>query len=140
MIDYADVQGTVLRGYRVDLARHFVLSVSDVARARAFIGHLVDGTGGVPRITTAARWTQKPECFVNIGFTSAGLAALGVTPAALATFDAAFQRGATDQASAAAVGDVGESAPANWIGGLADGARVHIVLNLWVDDDMAVLE
>jgi deferrochelatase/peroxidase EfeB len=140
MIDYADVQGTVLRGYRVDLARHFVLSVTGVARARAFIGQLVDGTGGVPRITTAARWTQKPECFVNAGITCAGLAALGVTPAELATFDRAFQRGATDPESAAAVGDVGESAPANWIGGLADGARVHIVLNLWVRQEAAVLE
>jgi Dyp-type peroxidase family len=140
VIDYADVQGTVLRGYRVDLARHFVLSVTDAVRARAFIGHLVDGTGGVPRITTAARWTQKPECFVNVGFTCAGLAALGVTPAELATFDLAFQRGATDPGSAAAVGDVGESAPAKWIGGLADGARVHIVLNLWVHEDPAVLE
>ena len=58
-IDYADVQGTVLRGYRVDLARHFVLSVTDVAGARAFIVHLVDGTDGLPRITTAARWTKS---------------------------------------------------------------------------------
>ena len=47
-IDYADVQGTILRGYRVDLARHFVLSVTDMAGARTFIGHLVDGTGAVP--------------------------------------------------------------------------------------------
>ena len=93
-IDYADVQGTILRGYRVDLARHFILSVTDAAGARAFIQHLVDGTGGVPRITTAARWTQKPECFVNIGITCTGLAALGVSAADLATFDRAFQRGA----------------------------------------------
>ena len=76
-IDYSDVQGTVLRGYRVDLARHFVLSVSDVTGARAFIGHLVSGTDGVPGITTAAAWTTKPECFINIGFTCAGLAASG---------------------------------------------------------------
>ena len=82
-IDYADVQGTILRGYRVDLARHFILSVTDAAGARSFIRHLVDGTGGVPRITTAARWTQKPECFVNIGFTCTGLAALGVSAADL---------------------------------------------------------
>ena len=34
-IDYADVQGTILRGYRVDLARHFVLIDSDAGeRAR----------------------------------------------------------------------------------------------------------
>ena len=65
-IDYADVQGTILRGYRVDLARHFILSITDAAAARTFVGNLVDGTAGLPRITTAARWTEKPECFVNI--------------------------------------------------------------------------
>lgn len=139
-IDYSDVQGTVLRGYRVDLARHFVLSVSDVTGARAFIGHLVSGTGGVPGITTAAAWMTKPECFLNIGFTCRGLAALGLSTAELATFDLAFQRGATSALSASTVGDVDESAPANWIGGLADGSRVHIVLNLWVHKDAAVLE
>ena len=139
-IDYADVQGTILRGYRVDLARHFVLSVTDAAGAGAFIGHLVDGSGGVPRITTAARWTTKPECFVNIAFTCTGLSALGLMAAELATFDLAFQRGATSDLSAATVGDVGESAPANWIGGLAEGSRVHVVLNLWVHKDPAVLE
>jgi deferrochelatase/peroxidase EfeB len=139
-IDYSDVQGTILRGYRVDLARHFVLSVSDAAGAGAFIGRLVDGSGGVPRITTAARWTTKPECFVNIAFTCTGLSALGLTAAELATFDLAFQRGATSDVSAATVGDVGDSAPANWIGGLADGSRVHVVLNLWVHKDPAVLE
>jgi Dyp-type peroxidase family len=139
-IHYADVQGTILRGYRVDLARHFILSITDAAAAGSLIGALVDGTGGLPRITTAARWRVKPDCFVNISFTCAGLAALGVTPAQLGTFDAAFQRGATDPATAAGVGDVGESQPAHWIGGLADGARVHVVLNLWVDDEPAVLE
>src|SRR5262249_24316215 len=60
--------------------------------------------------------------------------------AELATFDSAFQRGATSAVSAAIVGDVGESTPSNWIGGLADGARVHVVLSLWVYKDPAVLE
>ena len=138
-IDYGDVQGTILRGYRVDLARHFILSVADAPAASAFVGALVDGAGGLPRITTAARWTVKPDCFVNISFTAAGLAALGVTAQQLATFDAGYQRGATDASTAAIVGDVGESAPANWIGGLADGTAVHAVLSLWVDDEPAVL-
>lgn len=139
-IDYADVQGTILRGYRVDLARHFVLQVTDAAAAGAFLGHLVDGTGGVPKVTTAARWTEKPECFVNVGFSAAGLAALGVTAAELATFDMAFQRGAASPDTAAIVGDVGDSAPDRWIGRLGDAAAVHVVLNLWVHEDPAVLE
>jgi Dyp-type peroxidase family len=139
-IDYADVQGTILRGYRVDLARHFVLSITDPAGAAAFIAALADGTGGLPRITTAARWTVKPECFVNVGFTAAGLAALGITAQELATFDQGFQRGAADPATAQIVGDVGDSAPVNWIGGLSNGTAVHLILSLWVHQDAAVLD
>src|SRR5213592_3862848 len=139
-IDYADVQGTLLRGYRVDMARHFVLNITSAAKAGAFIAGLADGTGGLPRITTAARWKVKPECFVNVAFTAAGLTALGVTAQQLATFDQGFQRGATNPLTAQTVGDFGDSAPANWIGGLANGAAVHLILSLWVDDDSAVLE
>jgi len=139
-IDYEDVQGTILRGYRVDLARHFVLAVADAAAARALVGALVDGRDGLPRITTAGRWTVKPQCFANIGFTAAGLRALGVTAAQLATFDEAFQRGATDPKTAQIVGDVGESAPSRWIGGLGDGAQVHLLLSVWVHEDSALLE
>ncbi|MFL5384390.1 MAG: Dyp-type peroxidase [Longimicrobiaceae bacterium] len=139
-IDYADVQGTILRGYRVDMARHFILQITDAPGARAFIANLVDGTGGVPRITTAARWTAKPECFVNLSFTCPGLAALGIPQAQLQSFDLGFQRGATSAKTASLVGDVGESAPANWIGGLSNGQNVHVVLNLWVDEHPEVLE
>lgn len=139
---YGDVQGTILRGYRVDLARHFVLAVADAAAARRMIGALVDGSGGLPRITTAERWQpeEKPECFVNVGFTAAGLRQLGVTDKQLLTFDRAFRRGATDDKTARDVGDVGDSAPKNWIGGLDDGSQVHVLLSLWVDDDPALLE
>lgn len=134
-IDYGDVQGTILRGYRVDLARHFILSITNAPAASALIGALVDGRGGLPHITTAARWTVKPKSFINVGFTFTGLQTLGVTAQQLATFDAAFQRGAASSTTAGIVGDVGNSAPANWVGGLANGADVHLVLSLWVDDD-----
>jgi deferrochelatase/peroxidase EfeB len=141
-LDYSDIQGTILSGYRVDMARHFILSITEPKAAGALIGALVDGTGGMPRITTAERWTPdtKPECFVNISFTAAGLAALGLTQAQLSTFDTAFVRGAASPDTACLVGDVGTSAPAQWIGGLGDGNQVHIVLNLWVDENPAVLE
>lgn len=139
-LDYADIQGTILRGYRVDLARHFFLSITEAKAAGTLIGALIDGRDGLPHVTTAQRWRVKPECFLNIGFTAAGLAALGITAGQLATFDAAFLRGATDATTAQTVGDVGDSAPANWIGGLSDGARVHLVLSVWVAEDLRVLE
>ncbi|HEX2079257.1 MAG TPA: hypothetical protein VHG08_16140 [Longimicrobium sp.] len=139
-INYADVQGTILRGYRVNLARHFILQITDAAAAGTFIGNLVDGAGGLPAVTTAAPWTTKPACMVNISFTYAGLQALGVAKTDLDTFDPDFQVGATAPATANTVGDVGQSAPSNWIGGLSNGANVHVVLNLWVVSDPQVLE
>lgn len=139
-IDYADVQGTILRGYRVDLARHFILKVADPGGARGVIGSMLDGADGMPQITTAARWTSKPPFFVNLGFTCRGLEALGVAPEHLATFDSGFQRGATALETARSVGDVGDSAPDRWIGGLSDGDSVHAILSLWVTDDPNVLE
>jgi deferrochelatase/peroxidase EfeB len=139
-IDYADVQGTILRGYRVELARHFILQVTDAAAAGTFIGNLVNGTGGVPRVTTAQRWRTKPDCFVNISFTAPGLAALGVTEAELKSFDPAFQAGATDEQVAGTVGDTGTSAPANWLGGAETWQNAHVVLSLWVHEDPEVLE
>jgi deferrochelatase/peroxidase EfeB len=139
-LDYADIQGTILRGYRVDHARHFVLRVADGAAARAFLGSLVDGRPGTPQITTAAPWTAKPDTFLNLGMTSAGLSALGLPPESLATFPEAFVRGATADATKVLVGDVGSSDPSQWVGGLSDETRVHVVLSLWVHGSSDVLE
>jgi Dyp-type peroxidase family len=140
-IDYADVQGTILRGYRADLARHFVLRVVDPAAARRFLGALVAGDDSrLPQITTAARWTVKPKCFLNLGITAAGLTELGVPAPVLGTFPAAFLRGATDPVTCTLVGDVGPSDPSNWTHGFGDGAGVHLLLSLWAAGGRAVIE
>src|SRR5271163_1998391 len=139
-IDYADVQGTILRGYRVNLARHFILEITDTPGAKGLIRSMVDDSPGVPQITTAERWASKPDYFINIGFTCVGLAKLGLTSDELDTFDLGFQRGATSGQTANTVGDVGENAPENWTGGLSDGEAVHAVLSLWVTGDPTVLD
>lgn len=136
-LDLADIQGTILRGYRVDLARHFVLKVVEVAGARAFLASLVTPSSGMPQITTAARWSVKPSSFLNVGITAAGLTALGQPTSG---FPPSFTRGATAPATAKYVGDIGDSAPAHWIDGLSDGADVHLILSLWVADDREELE
>lgn len=140
-IDYADVQGTILRGYRADVARHVVLKVVDPAGARRFLGALVAGDGSeLPQVTTAARWTVKPRCFLNVGITAAGLTGLGLPAPVLATFPAAFLRGATDPATCTLVGDVGTSGPANWTHGFGDGSAVHLVLSMWATGSHPVLD
>ncbi|HEX8615606.1 MAG TPA: hypothetical protein VF800_30345 [Telluria sp.] len=139
-IDLDDVQGIILRGYRVNLVRHVVLTMTDAGATGKLIGALVRGSAGLPMITTARRIEPKPAAFINISFSAAGLAALGVTGGQLASFDPAFQRGATDPVTAAMVGDVGASAPERWIGGLNNAARVHILLSLWVASSAEVME
>ena len=120
-LDYADVQGTILQGYRVDRARHLVLRVIDGAGARAFLGSLVDPASGMPQITTAARWSVEPSSFLNVGIAATGLTALGQP---IEGFPASFQRGATDPVTAQLVGD---SAPSRWLQGFFDGASVHLI-------------
>lgn len=139
-LDLGDIQGTILRGYRVDHARHFVLQVVDPPGARAFLATLIAGGSSLPQVTTAAPWTTKPRTFLNIGITYNGLATLGVPAEALATFPASFARGATDPQTATKVGDVGESDPSKWVGGLSDGTTVHLLLSLWVHKSLHVLE
>jgi deferrochelatase/peroxidase EfeB len=139
-IDYGDVQGTILRGYRVDLARHFILKITDAAAAGTFISNLVHGTGGMPRITRARRWHVKPDCFVNISFTAPGLKAMGITDDELSSFDPAFVAGATSPGVAGVVGDTGTSDPSTWLGGIGTWQNAHVVLSLWVHEDPAVLE
>lgn len=142
-IDYDDIQGTILRGYRVNLARHFVLTIADAAMARATILTLLDGRDGGPRISTAGRIRPKPPYFLNLGFTAQGLSVLGISDTELGSFDQAFQRGAADPVTASLVGDIGTSAPEFWLGGLGDASqsgKVHALLSLWVTDSAVVLQ
>ena len=139
-INYDDVQGTILRGYRVDYARHFILTITDAAATRQLLSDLIDGNNGLPKITTVQRIEPKPACFLNASFTCPGLRAMGVEETELQSFDRSFYKGATNPDVAEKVGDVGSSAPENWIGGLQDGEQVHILLSLWVKDSLDVLE
>ena len=126
-----DVQGNILRGYRVQFARHFALAIADAALARQFIAGLIDGDERQsPQITTAAQWRERPDCFLNIGFTFAGLQALGVADTTLQHFPLAFQQGPADAQRAANIGDTGDSDPAHWV--LGNPARpAHMLLSLF---------
>src|SRR5688572_19184758 len=128
-VDLQDVQGVVLRSYRMPFLRALVLRVQDVARTKAFLKGLADGAGGTMlRIQNAEVWPEKPKSCLNIGITAEGLRAIGMPETALATFPAEFVEGAV--ARAAMVGDTGENAPANWMKPFASPADVQFVLFL----------
>lgn len=128
-VNLADVQGLVLRGYTMPVARHFGLSVREPAHARTLL------TTAVPAITTAQLWAVKPACCVNLGITFPGLAALGVPPASLASFPVEYREGAVQRA--ARVGDIGTSAPDQWLPWLAD-PRLHLVVTVFAESSEAL--
>src|SRR5271155_3735618 len=57
VLDLADIQGFILRGYRMPMVRHFLLTVGVPAEARRLLGRLVSGDeSDAPQITTAEDW------------------------------------------------------------------------------------
>lgn len=135
----ANIQGFVMRAYgrRFPFAAYAILTVTDAGAARAFVGRLIDETSGLPQIQFASTWkAQAPPTCVNVGFTYAGLTALGVpsgtfrnpaTGALLSDFEP-FVRGSWSATSAGKVGDLGRSAPANWV---FDDRTGHVVLSIF---------
>ncbi|MGH3932831.1 MAG: Dyp-type peroxidase [Pseudonocardiaceae bacterium] len=127
-VDLGDVQGLILRGYTMPVARHLGLNVREPSAAREFLAILGGSDPAIPSVTSAAPWTVKPNSCVNLGITFPGLEALGVPPEHLASFPTEYAEGAV--ARAARVGDVGASAPDRWLPWLA-GSGPHLLLSLF---------
>jgi deferrochelatase/peroxidase EfeB len=145
-LNLPDIQGFIVRGYRMPLVRHFLLKVNDPAAARALLGRLASGNeNDAPQITTADEWhvatpgpdddpksppKRKPDYCLNVGITWPGLVALGVKdrvpPIPSGSFDA-FVEGAAKRAER--VGDKGESGPEHWVGGFGTG-NDHVMVTL----------
>jgi deferrochelatase/peroxidase EfeB len=146
-LDLGDIQGFILRGYRMPIVRHFLLTVGTAAQARKLLGRLISGDeSDAPQITTAEDWhvgfepgpgdnisdvpRRKPDYCLNLGITWPGLLALEIqerVPALSFQSFGAFVAGAA--ARAGLVGDIGAGGPENWIGGFGQGSD-HALLTL----------
>jgi hypothetical protein len=146
-LDLGDIQGFILRGYKMPMVRHFLLTVGVPTEARKLLGRFVNGNeADVPQITTAEDWhvgfepgpgdnpadapRRKPDYCLNLGITWPGLIALEikqrVSSLSFKSFGA-FIAGAAERAKL--VGDTGESDPQHWIGGFGKGSD-HVLLTL----------
>ncbi len=106
-IQAADVQGIVLRGYgALKECTYLLIAIRNPSRARAWLGALAGRIApGVPSAQGSA---------LQIAFTHAGLAALGLPADTLQGFSREFIAGMTDPEKSRFLGDEGESAPAKW--------------------------
>ncbi len=146
-LDLDDIQGFILRGYRMPMVRHFLLTVGVPAEARKLLGRFVSGDEfDAPQITTAEEWQvgfaagpgddaaevsrHKPDYCLNLGITWQGMIALEIKdriPSLSFNSFGAFTAGAA--ARAKLVGDTGPSDPQNWIGDFGKGSD-HVLLTL----------
>src|SRR5260370_2746726 len=146
-IDLRDIQGFILRGYRMPMVRHFLLTVGVPGEARKLLGRLVSGDeSDAPQITTAEDWhvgfapgpgdnladlpRRKPDYCLNLGITWPGLVALEikerVPTVSFKGFDA-FSGGAAKRPEL--VGDTRASGPQNWVGSFGTGSD-HVLVTL----------
>src|SRR5215472_12278954 len=106
-LNSTDIQGFVLRGYNLPVARYFFLHFEDATRGRKLVGRLLR------EVTTGQRWDGgKPDSTVNIAFAHRGLCALDLPAATLLTFPVEFQQGMKERVTI--LGDVGVNSPEHW--------------------------
>jgi Dyp-type peroxidase family len=106
-LNASDIQGFVLRGYNLPMARYLFLRLEGAKRGRTLVHRLLS------QITTGQRWDgDKPQSTLNIGFTFGGLQRLELPLATLITFPVEFQQGMRHRSEL--LGDTGVNSPTHW--------------------------
>jgi Dyp-type peroxidase family len=118
-LDLDRIQGFVVRGYALPVARYIFLRIDDAGGAAAWISEILED------VQTAATWSVKPDSGVNVAFSYAGLTELELPDACMAGFPEEFRQGMA--ARAALLGDTGESAPEHWEGGFGTD-QIHVLV------------
>ena len=130
MIDRRNIQGFVVRGYRLPYAGYVFLRVTDAERARSALAEFI------PHVITAEHWTDKPESGINLAFSFEGLRALGLADRSLDAFPAEFRDGMASRATV--LGDIGESAPEHWEAPFGPGGQVHVLVMISAMNEAAL--
>jgi Dyp-type peroxidase family len=126
--ELADIQGLFARGYgNLRAAAFLLLGIEDAAAARRWLGEVAVG------VTSAE--ARPAGHAVNLAFTSAGLARLGLPGDAVEMFSNEFVTGMTTPHRSRILGDLGDNAPERWEWGSPSGPQIDIALLLYAVDD-----
>jgi Dyp-type peroxidase family len=126
MIDVADLQGGIVRGYgqRFGFARHLFARVTDPVAARMFLAAMADP------VTTEEEWAAHPRTTLNVALSFRGLQQLGLPAAILDRFPDEFRAGMAARADR--LGDE----PAGWDDDLRE-LEVLLVVHAQSERDLA---
>jgi len=106
-LDLSDIQGNILRGYRLPFARYIYVNLGDVDPARALLGRVY------MHVTNAEIWTDgKPESTLNMALSRTALRALHIPEGTIDGMPDEYLEGM--RARAKVLGDIGRSDPEHW--------------------------
>jgi Dyp-type peroxidase family len=123
-----EIQGNILAGFNKDHASFLLFSLpEDPGRAQGWLRDIVDEVATTAEVQAfnalfkmiRARHHREgavEAAWMNVAFTHAGLAALGVTQQDLDAFPPEYREGM--RARASQIGDLGANDPSQWVDGL----------------------
>jgi Dyp-type peroxidase family len=123
-IDFDDLQGNILSGYRLPYGAFLLVKIGDPSRGRAWLRELLRRDV----VTTARAQRGKPRRASNVAFTFAGLRTLEVADRLLRLFPEDLRQGM--EARADRLGDLDLNDPVWWETGLRDADQGHVMLML----------
>jgi len=119
-----EIQGFLIRDYKdMPFAKYFLLQLADVVKAKEFLGEISQ------KITSAVN--RNEDSYLNIGFTSAGLTALGLFPENVRAFVREFREGMVTPYRQRLLGDHDSNEPAKWNWGGPNNDTIHIVIMIF---------
>lgn len=132
----SNIQGNIFGGFNKDYQTMLFLHFLDPAKGRKWVGHIIDEIATseeVKKFNDLFKDLKKRHgregivkaTWTNIAFTHSGLKALGVLHSDLELFPEDFKAGMA--ARAHLIGDLGNSAPENWVTPLGS-KDIHAVL------------
>jgi Dyp-type peroxidase family len=120
-LELSEIQGLLIRDYKeMPVSKYFLLQVADANKAKRFIKNVSKN------ITTVVN--KNDESFINIGFTSFGLSALGLHQNNLQAFTREFREGMVTPHRQRLLGDHDSNDPMNWNWGGPNNEAIHLML------------
>lgn len=125
-LNLADIQALILRSRPEPyVGIHAMLHVDEAKGGRDLVARLAQ------HVPSAEGWTDDMPAWLGVAISHAGLRALGLPEASLASFPLAFQQGMAGRA--AQLRDEGENAPETWEDAF-QGDACHIALTIFARD------
>lgn len=123
-LELSEIQGFLVSDYKeMAFSKYFLLQVTDADKAKLFIK---ETSKKITTVTSTIR-----DSYLNIGFTSTGLGALGLAQNNIRSFTREFREGMVTPHRQRLLGDHDSSDPQNWNWGGPGNGAIHIILMIF---------